>query len=265
MLAPARTAIAADLQVVSTTPVLNTSAPRATTITITFDKALEASSIDASTFRVFGRGTGTVTGAFSFSNANKTVTLAPTKTFSAGEVVTVNLSHDVQAADNTNLRSAGYAFQFTIPAQAGARTFQFLNAMSNRTSPGTGTRIYGAQATDLNGDGYLDLVTVNEDSADVRVFLNTADGTGLYGGFLAPKAIGQESSPNEPADFDNDGKTDGVFSATSDHGVWILRGNGDGTYGTTQSIILGGAAAASGASTPTTAPAPSPSINRSTR
>src|SRR5882672_9749511 len=104
-LALPRLAAAVDLQVVSTTPVLNTFAPRATTITVTFDKPLKASSIDAATFRVFGRGTGTVTGAFSFSNANQTVTLTPTKTFSAGEVVTVNLSHDVQAADNTFLRS----------------------------------------------------------------------------------------------------------------------------------------------------------------
>jgi len=82
---------------------------------------------------------------------------------------------------------------------------------------------------------------VNEDSADVRVFLNTADGSGLYGGFLPPQTIGQESSPNEPADFDNDGDTDGVFSAASDAEVWILLGDGDGTYGSSQSISLGGA------------------------
>jgi FG-GAP-like repeat/Bacterial Ig-like domain len=235
--APAR---AVDLQVVGTTPAPNGMAPATTAITIDFDRAVKTSSVDHASFRVFGRGTGTKTGAFTFTNGNQSVTLTPTTPFSAGEIVTVNLSHDLLAADNAPLRSAGYAFQFTVAAQPGPRVFQYLNLMSNRPSPGFQTRIYGAQATDLNGDGFLDLATVNEVSADVRVTLNLADGTGFYGPFLSPKAIGLESSPNEQADFDNDGKTDGCFSAADGQGVWILRGNGNGTYGSTQTVDLGG-------------------------
>src|SRR6185295_8540407 len=101
--------------------------------------------------------------------------------------------------------SAGYAFQFTAAADLGARTFEYRNALSNRTGGpgGPQTRIYGAQATDLNHDGFLDLATVNEVSADVRVTLNVGDGTVTYGPFLSPQGIGDESSPNEQADFDN--------------------------------------------------------------
>jgi hypothetical protein len=141
------------------------------------------------------------------------------------------------------MRRAGYAVQFTVASQPGAMDFDFLNTMSNRTGGpgGPQTRIYGAQATDLDHDGYLDLATVNEVSGDVRVALNTADGSGLYFGFLTPKAIGLESSPNEQADFDNDGDTDGCFSAASGEEVNILLGNGDGTYGSTQTINLTGA------------------------
>src|SRR6185369_2695762 len=83
--------------------------------------------------------------------------------------------------------------------------------------------------------------TVNEVSGDVRVTLSTADGTGSYSGFLSPKGIALESSPNEQADFDNDGNTDGCFSAASGQAVTILLGNGDGTYGSSQTINLTGA------------------------
>jgi len=177
------------------------------------------------------------------SNGNQTVTFTPARAFSAGEVVLLNLSHDLVAADASPLRSAGYAFQFTVGVHPGSRTFTFLNVLSNRTGGpgGPQTRIYGAQATDLNHDGYLDLATVNEVSGDVRVTLNTADGQGGYTPFLTPEGIALESSPNEQADFDNDGETDGCFSAANGQAVTILMGNGDGTYDHGQTINLSGA------------------------
>jgi len=82
-----------------------------------------------------------------------------------------------------------------------------VDVMSNRIA-GEQTRIYGAAVMDFNGDQYVDLATINEVSEDVRVCLNRSDGTGLYGPFLAPHPIGLEASPNEPADFDNDGDLD---------------------------------------------------------
>jgi hypothetical protein len=212
-----------------------------TTVRIDFDRPLDPSTISAATIRVFGRGSGTAGGSFALSNGDQSVTLTPARPFSAGEVVLVNLSHALAAADASPLRSAGYAFQFTVATQPTARSFQLIDTISNRSSPGITTRIYGAQATDLNGDGFLDLATVNEVSADVRVALNRGDGSGLFAAFLAPEKIAEESSPNEPADFDNDGNTDGCFSAANGQSVTVLLGNGDGTYGSTQTIALGGA------------------------
>jgi VCBS repeat protein/Big-like domain-containing protein len=228
--------------VTGTSPPLNGMAPRTTTISVDFDRPVTLAAFNASRFRVFGRGTGTKTGTFSLANANQTVVFTPDDPFSAGEIVMVNLSHDLVAADSSPLRSAGYAFQFTVAAQAGSRTFAYRNALSNKTGGPSGpqTRIYGAQATDLNHDGFLDLATVNEVSADVRVTLNTADGLVTYGAFLPPKSVGHESSPNEQADFDNDGETDGCFSAADGQSVTILLGNGDGTYGSSQTINLTG-------------------------
>jgi hypothetical protein len=230
---------AAEPHVVATTPVRHAFAPASTAIAITFDQPLLPSSITSASLRVFGRSTGPVSGAFVLSNADHTVTITPSHAFSAGETVLVNLSHDVRAADSTSLRSAGYAFEFVVATKPATRDFAQIDEFSNRIG-GAQTRIYGAVAADLNHDGWIDLGTVNEVSADVRVFLNRADGSGLYQPFLKPPfPVGVESSPNDPADFDNDGKIDIVVSATDSGGVWIARGNGDGTFGSAQTILTG--------------------------
>ncbi len=234
---------AAQPDVVSTSPVRHTTAPASTAISITFDEPLLTSSVTASSLRVFGRSSGPASGAVAFSNGNATVTFTPSSPFSAGERVLVNLSHDVRAADSTPLRSAGYAFEFTVQSAQASLDFEEIDVMSNRTGGpgGPQTRIYGALGADLDGDGWIDLTTVNEVSGDLRVFMNLADGSGLYQQpFLTPVPIGLESSPHEPGDFDNDGTTDIAVSATIGGGVWIVRGNGNGTFASPPQIVLTG-------------------------
>src|SRR5262249_24107108 len=180
-----------------------------------FDQPLLPASVTGTSFRVFARATGPVSGPVALSNGNRTITLTPSRSFSAGEVVLVNVSHDMLAADSTPVRGAGWAWQVTIAATPTAGTFQQIDVMSNRIG-GAQTRIYGALQADLDGDGWIDLATVNEVSGDLRVFMNRADGTGLYHPILQPPfPVGLESSPNEPADVDNDGKMDIVVSSTA--------------------------------------------------
>src|SRR4029453_7704465 len=163
----------AQPHVVSTSPVRNTMAPATTAISITFDEPLLTSSITSSSFRVFGRASGTASGTIAFSNGNATLTLTPSHPFSAGERVLVNLSHDVRAADSTPLRSAGYAFEFTIQSATAGMNFETIDVMSNRTGGpgGPQTRIYGALQGDLDGDGWVDLPHLHEGGAARRVFL----------------------------------------------------------------------------------------------
>lgn len=239
VLAVAPLAHAAEPHVVATLPVRHGLAPRVTTVQITFDQALLPASVTGSSFRVFGMQTGRASGSVALSNGSKTLSLTPALPFSAGETVRVNLSHDVKASDGTPLRSAGYAFEFLVAAGPARRTFTQIDEMSNRIA-GVQTRIYGALATDLDGDRAIDLATVNEVSGDLRVFLNRNDGSGLYHDFLQPPyPVGLEASPNEPLDADNDGKTDMVVSATTSEGVWVAKGNGNGTFGGSQSILTG--------------------------
>jgi hypothetical protein len=229
---------AAQLQVVAHVPFLNATAPTTSAVAVTFDRALDTSTVTVDTFRVFGRGGGAVRGTFTFSNGDKTVTLTPDEPFAAGDWVYVNLSHDLEAADTTTLRSAGYAWQFVTAVAPSAATFVQTQEFSNRTGGGN-TRIYGAAATDLNDDGYLDLATVNEDSFDVRVFLNHADGSNQFGPMLPRQPVGQEASPNETADFDNDGKTDMCVAASTSDTVSILLGAGTGAFSSGTDIDVG--------------------------
>ena len=75
--------------------------------------------------------------------------------------------------------------------------FVFLDSMSTRTVPDESSRAYGGIASDLDDDGWADLTIVNEDTADLRVFLNLADGTGLFADFIQPPSpLNVRASPS---------------------------------------------------------------------
>lgn len=230
-------AVSAQMQVSATTPARLAKVEPTTVVAITFDRAVATGSINATTFRVFGKISGTHTGAFSFSNGDQTVTLTPSQPFATGELVLVNLSHDITGADTTPLRSAGYAYAFYIRTLPSELFFQPLTTLAATTFPGEPVAVYGAIAADLDHDGYADLTTVDEASTDLRVFLNSADGSGLFQPFLTPPvAISDVASPNDQADFDNDGHTDFCLSGDT---LLLVLGNGDGTFAPVQSFPVG--------------------------
>ena len=209
-------------------------------ISVTFDLAVDPASINAGSFWAFGKWSGTASGTYLFSNGNRTVTLDPDADFFFGEQVMVILSHDIQTPGRTALRSAGYSWQFWSAAAPATRSFTFLDSMTTRTIPNQGTRSYGGIATDLNNDGWPDITVVNEDTADLRVFMNHADGTGNYDPFIQPTfPINTQASPSEPGDFNHDGFADVCVANISTASVSILLGNGDGTYGRQQEITVG--------------------------
>ncbi|HYB99486.1 MAG TPA: FG-GAP-like repeat-containing protein [Candidatus Limnocylindrales bacterium] len=228
----------AELVVTSISPALNATAPTTAPIVVTFNQAVNTATVNDSTFRVYGRASGPARGTFSFSAGDTVVTLTPDEPFSAGDTVFVNLSEALTGADTTTLRTQGYAHQFLAAVVASDANFRQVASFTNRSGGGN-TRIYGASATDLDGDGFIDLATVNEDSHDVRVFLNRGDGSGLYENMLAPEPVGVEASPSEVGDFDNDGDMDIATSATSSAEVTILLNNGDGTFPPGQFIDVG--------------------------
>jgi hypothetical protein len=55
-------------------------------------------------------------------------------------------------------------------------------------------------------------------------------GSGNFDDFLASTSSGSRPSPNEPSDFNRDGKVDLVLANTQAPSVSILLGVGDGTF-----------------------------------
>ncbi len=241
MLVASSPALAGELAVVSVSPARHALlATVGTPLAVTFDQAVDPASIGAGSFWAFGRWSGTVSGTYSFSNGNQTVTLEPDADLFFGEQVMVILSHDIRTPGGTTLRSAGYSWQFWTAAAPATRTFAFLDSMTTRTTPAQGSRAYGGNATDLDNDGWADITVVNEDTADLRVFMNKADGSGKYDPFIQPTfPINTQASPSEPGDFNHDGFADVCVANISTASVSILLGNGDGTFGPQQEIGVG--------------------------
>src|SRR5262249_14099880 len=80
--------LCAQLQVVSTQPALNAlNVSAGAPLSVTFDRPVNPATFTTQNFWAFARWSGPVPGAVAFSNANRTVTLTPSRPFFAGEVV----------------------------------------------------------------------------------------------------------------------------------------------------------------------------------
>ncbi|MCH7526309.1 MAG: VCBS repeat-containing protein [Planctomycetes bacterium] len=220
--------------VIATSPVAATTSNSVhSAISVTFDKPVLQSSITADNrrFWVRGRWSGPVTGVYVFTDDDKTVTLVPDDPFFAGEDVSVILSHDIEATDGSHLRSAGYSFCFWTHARRAPIVFKTIDTLSCRDESNRHTQAYGGVAADLNHDRWTDLAVVQEVTADIRVFLNRADNSGLFHPLMEPTAaVGNRASPSETADFNGDGHVDICVANIDDNTVSILLGRGDGTF-----------------------------------
>jgi hypothetical protein len=223
---------AAQLTVTATTPALNASnVSPATEIVLDFDRALLPGALTSGVVSVFGRSTGPAAGTWTLESSGTRARFTPGVRFSAGEVVTVCLSEDLTAADTSTLRTEGYTFQFQIGVRPSGTTFTHLATHVVRSIPTQSTRVYGAQATDLDDDGWLDVAVVNQNTSDVRVLMNRADGSGNVTAFLTPvNSTGSTPSPNESADMNGDGIVDIVTANKVGDSVSVLIGRGDGTF-----------------------------------
>ena len=93
---------------------------------------------------------------------------------------------------------------------------------------------YVLHEADLNGDGNLDLLTVDNVSGTIAVLLGNADGT-----FQPLESITGTGTDVTIGDFNGDGKLDLVESSATTNNLSLMLGNGDGTFQAAQSIPAG--------------------------
>ena len=240
-LSPLLQAQAGGLQVVGISPTSNfLTAPVNTVISVNLDEAVNPATVTPASFWAFGRWSGPAEGVISIENGGMTIRLTPDNPFSAGEQVMVILSESITALTGSSIQSGGYSFLFWTKAGPATLDFTVIANWSTRTNPNVSTRSYGGVGSDLNNDGHLDIAVINEDTADVRCYLNQGNGTGLFGQMITPvSSVNLQASPNEPADFNRDGNVDLVVCNIAMDTVSILLGNGDGTFQPQQQIDVG--------------------------
>lgn len=207
------------LEVVSISPAAHALAvDRSAVISLTFDEAVDATTVDGNSFVVMGRFTGIVDGVLAVDGSD--VTFTPSSQLAPGDWVTVRLSRDIRATGGSPLAN-GYTWNYWTAAAAVVPSFTEIAQLDPGDVP------YGAHGGDIDHDGDLDLAIPNEGSNNMAVYLN--DGSGSYAGPVH-YATGSVPSPIEPADFNKDGHIDLVVANTSSADISVFLGNGDGTF-----------------------------------
>ncbi|MEM7391503.1 MAG: FG-GAP-like repeat-containing protein, partial [Verrucomicrobiota bacterium] len=186
-------------------------------ITITFTDLIDTSTVDSTSFEVWGQQTGYQTGTYSFSSA----VFTPDQPFKPGEQVVVMLHSNLLSTSGDNLRP--HRFQFTAET-AGTGTFEgYFRSQRFNIDDGFDTRV---ALGDVNGDGHLDAVVSGQMPTNaLTVFLN--DGTGHLVSNLVIDIIGFKNVAL--ADYDHDGDLDAYVLGAR---VLIFPNDGTGLFNT---------------------------------
>ena len=221
--------------------------PSWTDIIIDFDTTLSVVSVTQENVKVFGRWSGPIDGGLGTLNSNQSIRFTPNEPYMAGEYITVMISTGIKSypqLGGVNLPE-GYAFSFWATAGPGPLQLYPIDTIPVRNSGEGWIQSYGAYAGDLNNDGFSDMAVINENSDDMRVFLN--DGLGFYSAFDTYQVKGgNRPSPSEGGDFNGDGEIDIVIGNVGNNIATVWYGDGAGDLVTDSAYTSGEAVRAVG-------------------
>ncbi len=207
--------------VVSSSPAQNAlNVAQDAAISVYFDMDMDAASINAATFVVHGNQTGRLSGTYSYDSGDSTATFISDSPFKVGEQVSVTLTKGIQNAAGEALENP-YTWSFTTEVTEGSGEFAAAVDYDAGTTPRS------VVATDLDGDGSLDLVVANYASHTISVLLGNGDGTFTD---QATYTTGEGPRSVIAADLDSDGNLDLVTANQQSNNTSVFLGSGDGTF-----------------------------------
>ncbi len=208
------------------TPLSNThTAPTTTTASITYDETISSATVSTRTFAVHAMQTGLLTETYGVSGGM--ISLTPPQPFKPGELVQVS-------ATTGTLNLSGQApisptvWQFRIAPSGGFGHF----AVSTQTFPISDTT--SVALGDVNGDGAVDALVVNNFNEANQIWLN--EGTGQF--TLQPDTLGHTAGLSTVlGDLDSDGDLDAVISDLflGINEIWF--NNGAGVFTRSSQVI----------------------------
>ncbi|MCM1984910.1 FG-GAP-like repeat-containing protein, partial [Lyngbya confervoides] len=247
----------------TTPPVLQTATVNGSTLTLTYNEALDGASDPAgSAYTVTVNG---VQRTVNSVDANGTaVTLNLASPVVNGETVVISYAvpgtnpiQDVAGNDAIALTNQTVT-NTTTPSNPGGGSGSGLNSLvvanrfdssisifesdgaggfSTQTTFSTGgNQPFAVAMADINGDGLNDVVVANRGSGDIALLIN--DGTG---GFLAPQlfAVGNQPTHIVLKDINGDGIPDAIVANNSSDTVSILLGNTSGSFNPQTTLATG--------------------------
>ncbi|MCK6602771.1 MAG: FG-GAP-like repeat-containing protein, partial [Bacteroidetes bacterium] len=187
-------------------------------IEITLDNLVTEATLNSVSIPLLGSVKGKYGASYSFDTGSKKVTINPEQNFQPGEVITVVVTDSVKTQDGGSVEKPRL-WTFTVKSET-AETFA---APANKAVSGNP---YFVQVTEMNGDGILDLVTVNWVDETLTVLTGNGDGTFLTGNSYI---IGGNPNVFFTADLDTNGFLDFVSVSNDSLDLSVLLNNGDGT------------------------------------
>ncbi len=158
-------------------------------------------------------------------------------TFKPGLTSGVGYGRNLVVADFNDDGKLDVAFASEFDPDLSYAGHQYLTNLSVLMGNGDGTfkaqtnytvsaSPFALGAADLNGDGFIDLVTTGDIEGDISILLNNGDGT-----FKVAANMGAGFQPQGLAitDVNLDGIPDVVVAAAQSNNVAVFLGNGDGT------------------------------------
>ena len=104
----------------------------------------------------------------------------------------------------------------------------------------TGARTFHVQVAELNGDLFPEVVSANEGSGTITVWLNRADGNGTFIG-RRDYQVGRQPACSDAVDLNGDGFNDLVVSNRGSRNISVLLNLGNGRFGAATEVPVDGA------------------------